>query len=118
MPVMTGTGTAVRAAVKPVAWVGGSALEGVLPDDVERPHAILPANLLALFVGAPVVADGHLEDAPAAARHLGGDLRLETEAVLFHGDGADDLGAEGLVAGLHVGEVQVARHVAQRGEQV
>ena len=47
------------------------------------PHAVAPADLLALGVGAAGVGDADLVDAPAAAGHLGGDLGLEAEAVLL-----------------------------------
>src|SRR5262249_61078722 len=73
---------------------------GVLGDGVEGAHAVLPADLLPLLVGAPVIADGHLEDAGTGARHLGGDLRLEAEAILLDLQRLDELAAEGLVAGL------------------
>jgi len=74
-----------------------------------------PADLLALVVGAAVIGDAHLVDPAAAAGELGGDLRLKAEALLTDADRLNDLGAEGLVAGLHVREVQVSEHVADQG---
>src|SRR5262245_14255775 len=90
---------------------------GELQDAVDGPHAIAPADLLALGVGAAVVADPQLVDPPVAPGHLGGDLGLEPEPVLLDDHRLDHLAPEGLVAGLHVGEVQVGEHVGQRGEE-
>src|SRR5690349_18526428 len=71
--------------------------EVVLDDAVEGTEAVPHADLLALGVRPPVVRDADLEDAHVHLGHLGGDLRLEAEAVLLDGDGLDDLAAEGLV---------------------
>ena len=82
-----------------------------------RARAVLPADLLPFLVGAAVVADRHLVDP--------GSRRAATLAVISGSnpkrsssmrDALDDLAAEGLVAGLHVGEVQVGDHVGERGE--
>ncbi|EAU68603.1 hypothetical protein STIAU_8807 [Stigmatella aurantiaca DW4/3-1] len=102
-----------------LCWTGnGLARHRVFGDDVECAHPVLPANLLALLVGAAVVADGHLVHAPAAAGDLRGDLGLEAEPLFLHPDGFQHLGAEGLVAGLHVREVQARGHVGEGGEHV
>ncbi len=53
---------------------------------------------------------------PSAGRDLGRYLRLDTEAVLFEHEALHDFAPECLVAGLHVGEVQVGEHVRQHGE--
>src|ERR1700730_15127927 len=90
---------------------------GVADDAVERPDAIAPADLLALGVVATVVGDAHLVDPPAGPGHFGGDLGLEAKAVLLELDRLDDLATEGLVAGLHVGEVQVGEHVRRQREE-
>src|SRR5262249_49408711 len=55
-----------------------------VPHDAEkRLDRVFEGDLLAFLIGAAGVADGHLVDAPgwAALGDLGGDLRLETEAV-------------------------------------
>jgi hypothetical protein len=81
------------------------------------PHAVAPADLLALGVGAPAVGDADLVDPPAAAGNLRGELRLDAEAVLLDGDAFDDVAAEALVARLHVREVEVGEHVGQQRER-
>ena len=50
-------------------------------DGDEGLHAVLPADLLPLLVGAPRVADRDLEDARLALRELDGQLGLEPEVV-------------------------------------
>ena len=58
----------------------------VLEDAPDRLDAVLPVDLLAFGVGAAAVGDPHLVDPAAQLRHLGGDLRLEAEAVLLDPD--------------------------------
>ena len=62
-------------------------------------------------VGAAVVGDGDFVDACAGAGDLGDDLGLDAEAVFFEGDGLDQFAFENFVAGFHVGEVEIGRHV-------
>ena len=91
----------------------------VAHDRPEGGDGVLPADLLALFVRAPVVGDGHFEDAVAAPRHFRRELRLDAEAARLDGHGLDDLAAEHLVAGLHVRQIEVREHVGgQRQEAV
>src|SRR5437867_4712615 len=56
-----------------------------IPEDApQRGEGVLEADLLAFLVGAPGVTDRHFVDAPgwpAPAGDLGGELRLEAEAV-------------------------------------
>ena len=73
----------------------------------QRGDAIAPRDLLALVVVAAVVGDRLLVDAAAQPRDLRRDLRLEPEPVRLDLDLPQHLAAEDLVAGLHVGEVQV-----------
>src|SRR5207249_2696091 len=75
---------------------------GVLHDAPEGAHTVAPADLLALGIGTAVVGDADLEHAPTGRGHLGGDLRLEAESLLFDRDRVEDLLAKGLEAGLHV----------------
>ena len=100
---------------------------GVLAPDVvhhreaeDRPHRgdrVPPADLLALGVHPAVVRDRHLVDPAAQVRHLGRELGLEAEAIRAQRDAAQDVGAERLVARLHVGEVQVGAHVRQERQE-
>src|SRR5450755_3054430 len=80
------------------------------------PDAVLPADLLPLVVGPPRVADGDLVDAQPHLGDLGGQLGLDAEPAFLDNDRLDDLRAEGLVADLDVGEVEVVEHVRHQGE--
>jgi hypothetical protein len=51
-------------------------------------------------------------------RELGGELRLHAEPARPDGDALDDVRAEDLVAGLHVGEVQVRDHVRDERQEL
>src|SRR5207249_11459502 len=82
-----------------------------------RLDAVAPRDLLAIGVGAAAVADGHFVDSAAPARDLGRELRLEAEAVGPEAQPVEHLPAEGLVAGLHIREVEVGEHVGEEGEE-
>src|SRR5437588_411621 len=88
---------------------------------VSGPDGHRPDLHLAFLIGAAGVADGDLVDAPrgaAAAGDLGGDLRLEAEAVRLEVDALEHLTPEDLVTGLHIGQVQVSEHVRHKGEEL
>jgi hypothetical protein len=87
-------------------------------DRRERLEAVPPIDLLALLVGAPRVADGHLEDPHLPLGELDGELGLDPEVVRHQGDRLEEPGAHGLVASLHIGEVQVRHRVAEEGEEL
>lgn len=56
--------------------------KNIIPQNChERRHPIFPTNLLPLFVGAPLITNGHLVNPPAFLRHLGGEFRFKTEPV-------------------------------------
>src|SRR5882672_10919772 len=55
--------------------------DSVLPDGVQGPEPVFPADLLALFVRAAEVVDGHLEHPNVGAADAGGELGLDAEAV-------------------------------------
>src|SRR5439155_4711561 len=86
-------------------------------EHADRLEAIPPRDLLPLCVGAAVIRDRQLVDAELALADLGGDLRLDAEVVLTQVERAQDLGAERLVARLHVGERRVVEHVREQGQK-
>ena len=59
----------------------------------------------------------NLGDAVAAAGQLGGYLRFESEAPLADLQAVEHVGPEGFVAGLHVRQVQVCKHIGQKGQE-
>ena len=81
-------------------------------------EAVSPAYFLAFLIGATIVGDAHLINAYAfETGDFGGYFRLKTEAFLLEIDALNYVGTEKLVAGFHVGEVQVGEHVGQEGEE-
>src|SRR3954468_3041315 len=90
-------------------------------DRQDRFDAILPGDLLSLFVAAAVVGDADLVD-PQPRPELGdlrGDLRLEAEAVaLQRRDLLEYRATKHLIADLHVRQVQIREGVAERGEEL
>jgi hypothetical protein len=89
----------------------------VLDDATCCMDAVPPADLLSLCIRTSGVRDADLEEAPVSAGHLGRDFGLETEAIFFDLDGLEHLSIERLVAGFHVGEVQIREHVRHRREE-
>src|SRR6185437_329393 len=83
----------------------------------DRVHAVAPADFFALQIGAAMVGNGHFENAQLHARHFRGDFRLETEPAFLDVHFLNHFPAKRFVAGLHVGEVQVGRHVGQGREK-
>ena len=94
------------------------AQEAVFEDAADGAYAVFPADFFAFGVGAAVVGDGDFVDAGAGAGDLGDDLGFDAEAVLLEGDGLDQLAFKNFVAGFHVGEVEIGRHVRQEGEEL
>ena len=87
-----------------------------LEDHCKSFDTVFPADLLALFIRAPVVADGHFVDAQLALGALHHNLRLKAEAVRTDGDAFEQVSAENLVTGFHVRQVEIAEHVGNHRE--
>src|SRR3989344_3374662 len=92
-------------------------LEAAAQQGPEVSPTVPPGDLLAFGVGAAAVGDGRLVDAQMPFADAGGHFRLEAEAVGLERDGAEDVGAEGLVAASHVGQVDVVEDVGQESEE-
>src|SRR5207244_12356769 len=93
--------------------------EGRVPNDAPQgPQAVSPTDLLPLLIGSGEVRDTDLVDAPRPSSHLGRDLRLEAKAVFVELDAAKHLTPEDLVTRLHVRQVEIRRHVGDRGEEL
>src|SRR4051812_12291919 len=84
----------------------------VVANDVAyRSNTVSPRDLFALRVRPTVVGDGDLVHNARALCNLGGNLRLESEALTFNYDVLNDRPSEHLVAGLHVSEVEVGEGI-------
>src|SRR5438270_11397899 len=95
-----------------------SSKDAVFEQEIECSHAVLPGDLLALFVRPSVVGAGDFVDAALLARRLDRHFRLEAEAVRGDVDLLDDLATKELVANFHVAQVQVGQQVRQKGEEL
>src|SRR5690606_10941740 len=93
-----------------------SVCEAVLEERPGGGDGVPAGDLLTLIKVAPVIGDRHLDQPIAALGNLGGDLRLKVEAPRMERDVGNHVGTEGLVAGLHVGQVEVVQHIGQHGE--
>jgi len=93
--------------------------EPVPKDAPQRGEAVAPADLLALLVGSTGVAARQLVDSITASSDAGREFGFEAEAVLLEqwGDLVNDFAAADLVAGLHVGEIQIREAVGHRCEK-
>ena len=89
----------------------------ILDDTPDGADAVFPIDLLALGVGAPVVGDSDFVDADTLLGELGGDLRLESKAIFLDRDGLNDFPPHGLVACLHIREIQIGEHIGHEREE-
>ena len=90
----------------------GPAEDIVLYYGVDGANAISPSDLLPFGVSSPVICDSDFEDSTTGSRsEFGSNFGFKSESILFDGDILDDLSSENLVAGFHVGEVDVREHV-------
>src|ERR1700741_63797 len=123
-PCLTGSRDLLCSQTCPGRSVGCSSTENcsspsvpqLVPDDApQRLNAVFPGDFLPLFVSSSRVTDRDLVDTPVAFGDLRRNLRLEPEPVGLYLDTLQHFAAEGLVAGLHIGEFQVCSHVREQG---
>src|SRR5882724_2622826 len=88
-----------------------------MQDVPERGDSVAPSDLLALRVGPPRVGDADLPDASARLGEPRRDLRLEAESVARQYEPLHYRRTHGLVARLHVGQVEVGEHVGDECQQ-
>ena len=65
-----------------------------------------------------MIIDGRFVDPHAAFGQFDGQFRLQSEAIAANGDALQQRSAEGFVAGLHVGQIQVRNDIAHQGQNV
>src|SRR5512138_1916870 len=87
-----------------------------LHDVPEGGDAIGPPDFLSLGVRAAAVADRHFVDSRTRLGETRSELRLEAKSVRRKWQTPHQVGAHHLVAGLHVGDVEIGEHVRQRRE--
>jgi hypothetical protein len=74
-------------------------------------YPVLPIDIFPLGIGASMLGDGDFVNSDSFSGQLGGDLRLEPKAVFLDRNGLKDLSFDRFVAGLHVGKVEIGKHV-------
>jgi len=100
-----------------VLVLSGEFLHRILEQAPDRPDSILPADLLAFFVGTSPVANANLVDAQPALGDFHRDFGFESESVFFDGNRLDDLSPEGFVARLHIAEVDICEAIGKQRKQ-
>ena len=83
----------------------------IFQNAVNRSKTIFPANLLAFFIGAPVIGDPDLIDPAFFPRDLGSNLRFKSEPVFLNRYGLDDFAAKSFIASFHVGQIQIGEEI-------
>jgi len=102
-----------------VVWIVRSVLaeEVIFEDRIQCAKTVAPADFFTFLIRSAMVADADLVDDHVELRNFGGDLGFEAEAVLLDCDPLEHLAFEDLVAGLHVGEVEIGEHVGEQREE-
>src|SRR6185369_493246 len=80
---------------------------------VKRCESILPRDFLSFAVISAEVRNRNFVNTAAKLRDFSCNLRLKTESVFFDRHLCKQLAAERLVAGLHIREVQIGKHVRE-----
>src|SRR4029077_2643992 len=94
-----------------------SAKEVIFYDCINGSDSVLPANLLSLSVRPAVVGDAHFIDPGSSPRNLRDKLRFDTEPVLLDCDAIQVFAPKNFITRLHIGEVQVSKHVREQCEK-
>src|SRR6266550_3726157 len=89
----------------------------ILDDDIDSSHAVPPPNFFPLFVRPAIIRNADLENSIAGFCHLRGNLRFKPKPVLFNGKVMQEFAPKHFVTCLHVGEVQVCKHVGEQREK-
>jgi hypothetical protein len=91
--------------------------EIIFQDAPESTEAVAPVDFLSLGVSAAAVGNGDLVNGQALPGDLGSNLRFEAETVFLESDTLDHFALECFEAALHVGEVQIRKHVAEQRQK-
>ena len=83
----------------------------VTEDAVDRLKRVSEANFFAVLPITSVIGNGNFRENKLPTSELGRDLRLNAETVLVNREFAQQLRRKDFVASLHVGQVEVGKHV-------
>src|SRR5687768_5277580 len=91
--------------------------EQVVPQDVSKGRdAVAPGDLLSFLIRSSRISDWYLEDSRIRPGEPCCDLGLESESLRLERQRPGQLTPHRFIATLHVGEIEIAEHVAQRRE--
>src|SRR5690606_11507856 len=68
------------------------------------------------LIGASVIADGNLKDATLLLCQFRRQFWLDAKTIAANGQCFDKRSEDDLVAGLHIGQIQISQHIGNRGE--
>ena len=86
-------------------------VEIVAKDAIESAEAVLHSDFLSLLVRPAVIGDTHLEYAQAHLSDLGDNFRFKAKSIFLDRDALNNVPPEDFVARLHIGEVEIGKHV-------
>ncbi len=97
----------------------GSAIQqSVSNQDVKCSAAVLLGDLFTFLVSPAVIRSGYFVGAAASFGYFDGDLGFKSKAARFDIDALQNFRAKGLVAHLHIGEIEVGQDVGSKGEEL
>ena len=89
------------------------------PDDgPNRFDSVFPVDFFTFVIGSAGIADGHFEDFGLALGQLDGQLRFDPEIIALQRDALQQVRTDSLIAGFHIGKVEIRGPVAQECDQL
>jgi hypothetical protein len=85
---------------------------------VNGAQTVPPIDLLAFRISPATVGNAHLVDPATCLGELSNNFGFDTKAILFDLNRFDKRSSEGFVARLHVGQVEVRKHIGKEGQKL
>ena len=92
--------------------------EIVFDYSINGADAVRPIDLLAFRISPAIVGNAHLVYPTTGAGELGDHFGFDTKAIFFDLNRFDNRSFEGFVARLHIGQVEVGKHVGKKGQKL
>ena len=90
----------------------------IFQDAPESAESIAPVDFFPLGICSSVVGNGDFVDAGLELRRFGRDLRFEPKPVFLNRDALNDFPPENFVASFHIRQIEIRRHIGQKGKQL
>src|SRR5207248_5281454 len=94
-----------------------STKEVIFHDCIDRSDPIFPADFLSLSVGSAVIRDADLINPRSSPRNLRDKFGFDAEPFLLDSKAIQEFASKNLVTTLHIGQVQVGKHVREQCEK-